>query len=113
MDECMKNILHIMHILNDIKITSDFIAVPDKVWNNNNDACTCWFPRKSILESDISIWKGSSKLDCKWKNHNEIVIKKLFGVVTTEITKLSYTLNEMKIWDETEKQKTYSMYLLS
>ena len=41
-DECTKNILHIMNILTDIKLTSKFIKhVPVTIQNDNN-ACMWW-----------------------------------------------------------------------
>ena len=40
-DECTKNILHIMNILNDLKLTDEFIKGPVSIWNDNN-ACVCW-----------------------------------------------------------------------
>ena len=40
-DECTKNILHLLHIIDDLHLTDDFIHGPIQIWNDNN-ACVCW-----------------------------------------------------------------------
>ena len=40
-DESAKNILHILHILDDLHLTKSVIKGPIHIWNDNN-ACVCW-----------------------------------------------------------------------
>jgi hypothetical protein len=40
-DECAKNLLHLINIINDLSLTSDLISGPIPIWNDNN-ACVCW-----------------------------------------------------------------------
>ena len=40
-DECAKNILHLMNIIQDLDLTQELIQGPINIWNDNN-ACVCW-----------------------------------------------------------------------
>lgn len=40
-DESMKNILHLMHIINEMNLTNEYMKGPVSIWNDNH-ACVCW-----------------------------------------------------------------------
>jgi deoxyuridine 5'-triphosphate nucleotidohydrolase len=40
-DECAKNLLHLLNLINDLGLTSDLTSGPIPIWNDNN-ACVCW-----------------------------------------------------------------------
>ena len=40
-DECTKNILHLLHIIDEMELTNEYISGPVHIWNDNH-ACICW-----------------------------------------------------------------------
>ena len=70
-DECAKNLLHLMNIINDLGLGDELLKEPIPIWNDNN-ACVCW--------SKNTTTKGLRHVQIRENAVREGVSRKLFTV---------------------------------
>jgi len=89
-DECAKNILHLLNIINDLGLTDSIINGPVDIWNDNN-ACVCW--------SKNTTTKGLRHVQIREKAVREGQCMGLFKVkhISGKIILLTYLRKKIKM----------------